>query len=175
MFVDTIRNLKIIYFLKKYGIICVLLNNCVTLKLSQMKQFLISIALVLASFSLTGCNWLELPAEVTKVGCGYVQQDCGLYIVEIDGVKYAPSIVYTDKQHNRTTISPNVGMLVTVCYTKADTPPKFIVGDQSEEFLEKYFAEDLTLTVILFVLFVSSIVTVFRSENKNKRKTAKTY
>ena len=125
------------------------------LKISvPMKKILIIISLVIASLCFSGCSLFINPANAKKVGCGYVQNDGGLLIVEIDGTKYHPQEVYTGQSHIRSgkgRMEPVLGMQITVFYLRDEKNPSFIAGDQSEERLEEYFTSNSVLGTLIMI------------------------
>ena len=141
-----------------------------------MKKFLIFMVLVMTSLCITSCSWFDNPAEAKRVGCGHIQNDRGLLIVEIDGVKYAPTSIYTGKstRDGKTTVGPVDGMEVTVFYAYGQNSPMYIVGNQTEEYLEEYFSGNYTMAVIFFTIIVLFIISVFIDSRPSRRKTVVT-
>lgn len=145
--------------------------NCVIFKIFMlMKKFLIFMVLVMTSLCITSCSWFDNPAEAKRVGCGHIQNDRGLLIVEIDGVKYAPTSIYTGKstRDGKTTIDPIEGMEVTVFYAYGEYKPKFIAGNRSEEYLEDYFSGNSTLAVVFLIVIILCFISCFIPEGKRK-------
>lgn len=135
-----------------------------------MKKLLIIILFAIAGLSFTSCSWFDAPANVKRVGCGYIQSDRGLLVVEVDTIKYAPKYVYTNKstRDGKTTMEPIIGMQVTVFYSHDQKNPKFIAGDRNEEYLEEYFSSNYTLAVIFLIVIIAALVSCFIPAKKNK-------
>ena len=135
-----------------------------------MKKFIIFMLLLAASFSLTGCKWFDDPANVKKVGTGYIQSDNGLLIVEVNGQKYAPERIYTGSRtrDGATSMEPVVGMEVTVFFREAYRDPQFIAGNKTEEYLEEFFTRNFTFVFGVGVLFFIMILWAIFSEPKVK-------
>ena len=149
--------------------------NCVIFKIFMlMKKFLIFMVLVMTSLCITSCSWFDNPAEAKRVGCGHIKNDGGLLIVEIDGVKYAPTSIYTGKstRDGKTTIDPIEGMEVTVFYADGEYKPKFIAGNRSEEYLEDYFSGNSTLAVVFLIVIILCFICCFIPEGKRKTVVA---
>lgn len=125
-----------------------------------MKRFLFFIMVLFISFGTTSCECFEDVPDIKKVGIGYIQDDSGLMFVEIDGVKYHPQSIYTDRinRAGKGNMSPVKGMEVTVFYTDESSEPQFIAGDKSVEYLENFFTENYTIVVIFVTLFVISML-----------------
>ena len=116
-----------------------------------MKQTLL---FFLTSLMLLGC---KDSANVKIVGYSNVQNDTGLLVVKVNGVKYAPDCIFTNMGNSRTgkeTMRPVEGMTVT-CFTMHSEPTVyFIAGEYDEEHIEEYFFGDQTGSVVALVLFI---------------------
>ena len=133
-------------------------------------------SLVVASFAFASCSWLDDPADVEVVGMGYVQNDSGLMVVEIDEVKYAPTHIYTNSRtrDGATRMDAVEGMQVTVFYVSGSKNPQFIAGDQTKEYLDEYFADNYTFPVLFFILILLFGASVVFGERENpKEKTVR--
>ena len=125
-----------------------------------MKRFLFFIMSLFISFGATSCECFEDVPDIKKVGTGYIQDDSDLMFVEIDGVKYHPQSIYTDKVKGagKGNMSPVKGMEVTVFYTDESSEPCFIAGDKSVEYLKNFFTKNYTIVVIFVTLFIISML-----------------
>ena len=139
-----------------------------------MKKILIFMVLVMTSLCITSCSWFDVPAEAKRVGCGHIYNDNGLLVVEIDGVKYAPTYIYTGKstRDGKTTLDPVDGMEVTVFYAYGQNTLKYIVGNRTEEYLEEYFSQNYTFGVIFLIVIILFVLSALIPEGKRKTVVA---
>lgn len=119
--------------------------------------------LVIASLSFTSCKQLEVPANIERIGSGYIKQEKGICFIEIDSVMYVPRYIYTNKsgRDGKQEMQPVDGMLVTVFRINNDPDVEFIIGNQSEEYLETYFTTSnvgFVLIGILVILLIALII-----------------
>ena len=137
-----------------------------------MKKFLIFMLLVMASFAFTSCSWLDDPADTKIVGVGQIQNDCGLMIVDIDGVKYAPTRIYTNSRtrDGATRMDAIEGMEVTVFYVNGNKDPRFIAGEQTKEYLDEYFSDNYTFPVLFFILILLFGASIVFGERENPKE-----
>lgn len=139
-----------------------------------MKKIFMILLLVPASLWISSCS---NPANVKIVGFGNVQNDAGLYVVEVNNVKYAPDRIYTGMSNTRfgkETMPPVEGMKVT-CFTMNLEPAVyFIAGEYEEAYLEEYFTKDFTVLIIFcFVLFLFCIVLLILGISSKKSSAKK--
>ena len=131
------------------------------------KLFLIFMTSILTLTSLTSCSWLDTPANAKRIGSGYVQQENNALFVEVDGVKYSPSYIYTNGPSKKETTPPTEGMLVTLFTTHDTQTVKFIAGDLSQEYLEEYCAINLIcgrfILIFVFAFITFCGFTLFKS------------
>ena len=133
------------------------------------KLFLIFMTLILTLTSLTSCSWLDTPANAKRIGSGLIKQENNTLFVEVDGVKYSPSYIYTNGPSSKETTSPSVGMEVTLFTTHDTQTVMFIAGDLSEEYLEEYFTTNSTFAWLMLITYFACIaVLIFLPENKAK-------
>lgn len=125
----------------------------------RMKKLLFLCCLVLCA-SLTSCKWLEIPANAEYIGTGYIQNDRGIYYVEINSIRYSPERIYTNSsnRHGKNMMDPVEGMKVTCFHLHGNPEVTFIVGEHSEEYLEEYFTTNETSTVIFAVILFLPII-----------------
>ena len=81
--------------------------------------------LVLTSFYISSCSWFDNSANVKIVGYSNIQNDAGLFVVEVDGIKYAPDLIYTNESTiaGKRTTPPAESMRIT-CFTMNSKPVK---------------------------------------------------
>jgi len=120
----------------------------------------IFMVLVCASFLLSGCDscwnsfkdrW-DRPAEAKRIGYGCVQYDKGVYFVEIDSVRYAPTNFYAKGSNALFLLEPEESLKVTCFCLHGDNEIICILGDCSEEFLNELFYADLTPVALIFLI-----------------------
>ncbi len=119
-------------------------------------------------FSLASCKGLERRPDVGLIGCGYIKYDQGIYYVEIDSVKYSPNRIYTNvsTRDGKTMMTPVDGMQIT-CFRLNDNPKvEFIVGEQSQEYLEHYFAKNYTFLIMFIGGIILAVVICLLISNK---------
>ena len=136
-----------------------------------MKKFIIFMLLVITSISFTSCSWFDDPANVKKVGTGYIKNDSGILLVEIEGTTYAPRLVYTNSstRDGKTEMEPIAGMEVTVFYIEGYREPQFIAGNRSKDYLEEYFTKNYTFAVIVGIVLLILLLCAFFDEPPKRR------
>lgn len=118
------------------------------------KKLIIFMTLIWVCLSFSSCK--DKPANVQRIGSGYIQQDHGNYFVEIDSIRYFPDEIYTNlaPHDKRAVMKPVDGMLVTCFRIHNESHVRFMAGEKSKEYLEDYFT-----TPSLAILFcVAAIV-----------------
>ncbi len=135
------------------------------------KLFLIFMTLILTLTSLTSCSWLDTPANAKRIGSGLIKQENNTLFVEIDGIRYSPSYIYTNGPSSKETTSPSVGMEVTL-FTLYNKPTiEFISGNLSTEYLEQYFTINATIPYILAGTMILCVFVILFLDSSPKRKT----
>ena len=133
---------------------------------------LIFVVLVCFSMLFTSCRWFDSPANAKRIGAGYVKYDKGIYVVEIDSIRYVPDYVYTNEstRDGKTTMQPVDGMLLTCFTMKNSNKVCFIAGDRSEEYLEEYFTTNSTMLVFFIFLIFGCVIYAFVSSLHSERE-----
>ena len=137
-------------------------------------------------FSFLSCNnWFIDYPEVKRIGCSHIKYDRGIYIVELDSVKYAPSSIYANHtawRAGRVTMPPVDGIQVTAFTLDGCNKVEFIAGDLDEKYLEYYFRDDYTpmialisgmsiLAIIAIISYYYEVIAKRKKRNLTKNKT----
>lgn len=137
-----------------------------------MKKIILKVTLtliVLVGFFCIGYHFLDDPANVRIIGAGCIQQQNGVYFIEIDSVRYACGdnvYVVEDRIGSDVTNVCKVveNQNVTVFQMRNSIKPEFIVGNHSKFYLDKLFSRNLVWTFlpVLLVALIISMVFIFR-------------
>ncbi len=136
-----------------------------------MKKLIIVLLSICMCLSLTSCSLFESPAEAKRIGYGIVQQDNGIYFVEIDGIRYVSERIYTNSNgsRGRNSMSPAEKVPVTAFTLRGENKVYFIVGDLDEQYLEKYFTDNNTAYVfVMCFLLLSILISAFSGKKVQK-------
>ncbi len=134
-----------------------------------MKKFFL---LALTGLLLAGCSWLERPANIKILGVGTIENDNGLFVVQIGSTKYAPDAVYTNAstRDGKVKMRPIEGMSVTAFTVHNSPKVEFIVGHPDRQYLEEYFSADysvgLVTGIIIFIVVIGFNWIIDKAGNK---------
>jgi hypothetical protein len=135
-----------------------------------MKKILFFIVLIFATLINTSCSKFDHPAKAKRIGCGQVQQQNNIHFVEIDGIRYSLSELYSNRCKLKEKTKPIEGSIVT-CFTLYNAEKfEFIAGDVSEEYLEEYFSTNDSFVIIITVIATISVALIlFIGDDHPKR------
>ena len=141
-----------------------------------MKKIIIFTTLLFAIISFTGCEFCTITVDSKVIGSGNIGHDDDIYWVEIDSIWHPIDFVYAQSLNahmnlSKPTIKPVEGMMVTSFYMNGEQ--NFIVGELTKAEIDKYFKKDLTIIVILALLFIIWVLSDLVYPDIKKRKKTK--